>query len=268
MRTCPFNYTGSKSDYPELHYISEPVVDLFGGGGGFWSNIKSDMIVVNDANEALIKFQEMIYNADDAEYSEIVKRLYGETDAINTKEEFELLRDKYNETKDPLLFMCLVSTCTNNMVRFNKSWGFNQTWGKRKFNKSTNAKLDDFRNRIKGKNITFRSGSYLDISGFDDMLFFVDPPYLISAAGYNVGWNEKDEAKLYDFLKNKRFVMTNFLRRGDLYNELLRKAIADNGWSYETLRRGKMTAQKDRDATFDEIVVSSDASMTEKIFYR
>ena len=204
-KNCPFNYAGSKSEYSELFDIEQPIADLFGGGGGFWSNVNSKDVIVNDACEPLINFQRRIYESSTNEFESLITNLYSITSEVQSKEDYEGMRKSFNEKKDDILFYCCLACCTNNLIRFNKSGGFNQTWGQRKFNASMEAKLRDFRTRIKEKNIVFRTG---DFSGIDSTqtigrTLFVDPPYLISSAGYNTSWTESDEKRLYSFLENK-----------------------------------------------------------------
>lgn len=270
-KTCPFNYAGSKSQYVELFDVEQPIADLFGGGGGFWSNVKSNDIIVNDVCSPLIRFQKRIYEASDDQFESIILRLYGTTKLIETKEDYEKLRTLFNqgssdslyshyyggkiEKNDDILFMCCLSCCTNNLIRFNKSGGFNQTWGQRKFNASMESKLRDFRSRIKDKKIQFNIGDFQQIDSTGRILF-VDPPYLISSAGYNTSWTADDEKRLYSFLNGKDFILTNFLFRGDIHNTILEEFIRDNNLNVKVIKEGQMKAQKD-DTIFQEVAVSN-----------
>ena len=253
--TCPFNWAGSKSMYTEFFEYSTPVVDLFGGGGGFWSNVKSDDIIVNDVFASLIKFQKKIYESSNEEFEIIIKNLYEVTNKIESRELYETLRKSFNDTGDCELFMCLLSCCMNNLIRFNMRGGFNQTWGKRKFNKNMEEKLRNFRNRIIGKKIEFHIGDFekIDTTG---RVIFVDPPYLISNAGYNTSWTIDDERRLYSFLNGKDFILTNFLFRGDIHNTILEDFIKTNNLNVKILKEGQMKAQKDN-TTFQEVAVSN-----------
>ena len=226
--SCPFNYAGSKSAYTFLHDIECNVIDLFAGGGGFYSNVASGKVFVNDMNEHIISFQKMLYEMNDAQYAMLKKDIYSRTSAITSREAYEAMRSEFNHGKSPVLFYCCLCCCTNNLIRFNKKGGFNQTWGQRMFNSSMEYKLDSFRNRIRGKNIMFNTGSYQDIPQYENALYFVDPPYLITAAGYSTDWSESDDRSLYAYLYNKRFAMTNYLSRGTVTNEILRQAIHEN----------------------------------------
>jgi len=261
-KNCPFNYAGSKSSYIKLFNIDRPVVDLFGGGGGFWSNVKASEIWVNDINTDLINFQRIIYKSNTEEVLEICDKVEKITSRINDRESFEQLRSKFNENRNPILFYSLLSTCTNNLIRYNKSNKFNQTWGKRKFNPSMKENLINFHKRIKNKRITFTSLHFSDVLPGPDFLYFADPPYLISSAGYNSIWTEEQELHLYRYLSTKQFILTNYLTKGDAKNEYLAKFIKE--YPFDVLRRGKMMAQKN-DNNFTEICVYSSVDIQDSI---
>lgn len=254
-KNCPFNYAGSKSAYTELFDVNQPVADLFGGGGGFWSNVKSDDILVNDACDPLVRFQKRIYESTNDEFESIIRNLYEATKSVIQKEDYEKLRTFFNETKDDILFMCCLSCCTNNLIRFNLSGKFNQTWGQRMFNASMEKKLREFRARIKYKKVEFNIGDFekIDTTG---RVLFVDPPYLISGAGYNTTWTKNDENRLYKFLTGKDFILTNFLSRGAIHNTILEDFIKENSLFVKIINSGQMKAQKD-DTTFCEVAVSN-----------
>lgn len=261
-RNCPFNYAGSKSNYPELFSIDEPVVDLFGGGGGFWANAASKSVHVNDVNQDIIEFQKLIYGMNPEEFRAMLDKVEQITAAIDTKEKYEDLRRRFNETKNPKLFYCLVSTCTNNLIRYNLKGGFNQTWGQRRFNPSMRKKLEEFYDKIRQKNVTFSVGSFSDVPIMPGRVYFVDPPYLITNAGYNTAWGEHNEKALYDYLEGKRFVLTNYLKKGDTVNKYLGRFVENK--PYFVLREGKMKSQKNDDE-FVEVAVFSDNELMNKI---
>ena len=265
MSNCAFNYCGSKSDYTELHAIDEPVVDLFGGGGGLWSNVKSDTIWVNDVNDELINFQKLVHSMSDEQFEMLISKLYERTGEVNTREWYEAMRAKLNETRNPILFMCALSCCTNNMIRYNKSGGFNQTWGKRKFNPNMEKKLRAFRERIRNKKIDFLIGDFTNVPVMNDAVYFADPPYYITSAGYNTAWGEDNEYALYDYLSKVRFVMTNFITRGELENDILRHQIVKHGWMFRELRSGQMRAQRNKGDSYSEIIVTNDKKLYDLI---
>jgi len=267
IKTCPFNFSGSKSNYFNLHEINVPFVDLFGGGGGIRSNVKSNDIIVNDIITPLIQFQELIYKSSYTELNSIINDLFKITSKIESKEQYNSLRETFNTTNCPIVFMCLLSTCTNNMIRFNSNFKFNQTWGKRKFNSSMENKLRNFHSRIKHKNIIFYNESYETIN-HPEYLYFVDPPYLISAAGYNTSWSENKEKTLYNYLINKNFILTNFLKKSNIFNNILFSSIIENNWKFKILKTGKMKAQKNKNDIFEEIIVSNSNEILNSILVK
>jgi DNA adenine methylase Dam len=264
LSTCPFNYSGSKSGYVNLFSIEEPLLDLFSGGGGFWSNSKSADTIVNDINVDIINLQKLIYNMSYSELLEFIDKVSNITNCIESKDDYNNLRDNFNSSKDPVLFYSVLVCCMNNMIRYNSSGKFNQTWGKRKFSNSLKNKLIDFYNRIKVKQVEFTSNSFdviLQSPLCNNRLIFVDPPYLISAAAYNSSWNEQREKTLYELLRGKKFLLTNYLKKGDSYNEYLKDFIKD--YPYLKIRSGEMKSQRTQEQ-FIEILVASDLSILDK----
>jgi len=145
------------------------------------------------------------------------------------------------------------------------SGGFNQTWGKRKFNPSMEKKLREFRDRIIKKNITFSNVDFSNFPRKENILYFVDPPYYITSTGYNTTWGVGNERKIYDYLNGLSFLMTNFISRGNLRNDILETAISKNGWSYMEIRGGMMKGQKNREETYIEILVGDSQQTLNKI---
>lgn len=259
---CPFNYAGSKSGYKLLHSISEPVVDLFAGGGGFWSNCQSVDVIVNDISKPIIDLQKRIYDMTEKELIEFANDVEELTTPIkNDQQKFNELRASYNATKDPFLFYSLICTCTNNLMRFNGRGLFNQTWGRRNFGDSARSKLIDFHRRISGKKAMFLSLDFRQI--VFDRLYFVDPPYLITGAGYNGFWSESDERNLYSFLESKRFILTNVVTRGDRTNTVL--ANFAKKYPSRSIRSGRFRAQKNQSGIIDEVIVCSDQELLNSV---
>ena len=75
------------------------------------------------------------------------------------------MRETFNQEGaiDPFKFFSLCSSCTNNMMRFNKKFLFNQTFGKRSINDNTIQKLKDYSERIKSFDSIEQFDSQFDI---------------------------------------------------------------------------------------------------------
>jgi len=97
---------------------------------------------------------------------------------------------------------------------------FNQTFGDRTFNESMKNKLISFKEQLKGKNIIFLPCNFTDVCLWEVYprdFMYLDPPYLISEAGYNTLWSAKKEELLYSTLdtlteKGFRWGLSNVLK--------------------------------------------------------
>lgn len=208
MINTPFNYTGSKFKLlsqilPHFDYSKSYFIDLFTGGGSVYTNVvdKYQKILCNDVIKDLVDIhKELLFNKD--KFIEKVKSLcVSKTD----KEGFHLLRLSYNLDKSPEKLFALMLCCTNNMMRFNKSFLFNSTFGERTFNNSTQKKVDEFCAGLENykSKIEFKSESFENIwpDNPRDTFWFLDPPYnskINNGAGYNHMWKDRQDEALFD----------------------------------------------------------------------
>lgn len=102
-------------------------------------------------------------------------------------------------------------------------------FGKRNFNPSLKQKFKDFSNAIQKKDIEFTNKNFKDLNinklGENDFVY-LDPPYLVTEATYNTGWNEETEKELLslcDRLNEKgiKFAISNVLEHNGSKNEIL-----------------------------------------------
>ena len=251
----PFNYTGSKANLMEqlTHYFPKDCnvcYDLFCGGGGFFINSIPyfEKIIANDIITQLTDCYKWLQRT---EWPEISKVLNKRNINKNSKEEYSTLRDRFNSQKDFIDFFILVCSCTNNMMRFNKKLQFNQTWGKRNFNKSTEQKLKLYHEQLyQNGNIEFLNKNYYDFSfPLDSAPFiYLDPPYMITEAGYNSYWSKDLERRLYDFIdglndKNIKFMLSNVREHKGKINQHLERIskykIIELDFNYDKVARNK-----------------------------
>jgi len=253
------NYTGSKFKLleqilPEMDYSKSYFVDLFAGSGVVGFNVvdKYDKILCNDIIEDLVGIHKnVIYDFDI--FIEKVKILVV---AKEDQDGFNKLRKEYNENKSPEGLYALMLCSTNNMMRFNQKFEYNQTFGKRTFNSSTEKKLISFIEYIapyKNK-LYFSSKHFSDIKIIKPSMIYLDPPYLETEAGYNSYFSNSDGNKLYDYCKNldkngHSFMMSGVVgehkngKRSKLVDNLIsdgyRYKILD--FDYEKVARNKNT---------------------------
>lgn len=210
MINTPFNYTGSKFKLlpqllPNFDYSKSNFFDVFAGGGSVYTNVvnRYDNIYANDVIKDLVKIHKKIILEDS--FIEAVKLLCVYKDDA---EGYSKLRESYNNEPTPEKLYALMLCCTNNMMRFSKSFKFNQTFGKRTFNPNTQKKIDEWKQHICQyiDKLTFLSYNYVDIlpkmsCDLSDFMFYLDPPYYNTEAGYNAYWSKEHEKNLITFCR-------------------------------------------------------------------
>jgi len=237
MIQTPFNYTGSKHKLleqilPNLDYTKTHFIDLFSGGGSVYTNIldKYEKVLVNDIISDLIGIHKSLLESD-----EIIELTKSINPGKENKEGFLELRESYNNEKAPHKLWALMLSSTNNMMRFNKKFKYNQTYGERGWNDNTDKKVEEYKNHIRQfKNkITFTSKNFADIPiKSDKVMVYCDPPYSNTEAGYNAYWEKNDDLKLYNYLKEvdscgASFMISGVLTHGEVPCLLLEKLIND-----------------------------------------
>lgn len=235
----PLNYTGGKYrflDYiiPQIPKGIDTFVDLFCGGLNVGINVSAKHIIANDRLKQVIDFYRYLYTSDFKDVLESIFeiiKLYGLSD--ENDDAYYALRSDYNkDMSNPILLYMLVCHSFSNFIRFNDVGEFNNPFGQRTFNKSMKLNLSQFVNKMKSIDMIFVNNDfrYFDYSVLTENDFvYVDPPYLISDAPYNVyggGWCKQDDADLFDILDsltkvNVRWMMSNVLSHGGIENNEL-----------------------------------------------
>ena len=237
------NYTGSKFKLlhqilPEMDYTKENFVDLFCGSFVVSCNvvISYNKIIANDIITDLIKIHEQLIKGD-----EIIEKLKSLCPGKNNPEGYSFLRKEYNLNNSPEKLYALVLSCTNNMLRYNKSFEFNQTYGNRGFSNSTQEKIDNFTKHIRPfkDKIIFYSKHFEDVIIPENSMVYIDPPYTITEAGYNAYWHKDYDKKLYDYIininnKGNSFMLSGVLKHDGKTSILLDNLIND-GFKYKEL---------------------------------
>jgi len=271
------NYTGSKFKLleqllPEFDYTKPYFVDLFCGGGSVYTNIadKYEKLIVNDIIKDLIGIHHELLKSDD-----IISETKSICPSKDNSELFSKLREDYNINPTPAKLWALMLSCTNNMIRFNKKFKYNQTFGKRTWNQNTDKKVETFTNHIRQfkDKIRFKSIPFdqIEISS-DKIMVYADPPYgriknedgsigkkQISEAGYNAFWKEDDDIKLYNYLKSIDDKGSSFMVSGVLYHDgktcwMLDKLISD-GHRYKELQFDYNKVSRKGDKVTKEVII-------------
>ena len=235
----PTNYAGSKDKlmpqilkyFPDVNSVDK-FYDVFAGGLSVSINSPYNNIIANDIIKPLIQFYSNLKKSiDDGNLEQEIGKIVSYKVDKKSKEHFLKTREEFNKTSDPYLFFALVSSCTNNMMRFNKSFKFNQTFGERTINDNTIQKIKDYAYVLEKKKIKFYSKNYQELFKLNapskDDFIYLDPPYMISEAGYNAYWSKDLEEGLYKLMdeldsQGIRFMMSNVSKHKDIdkQNEL------------------------------------------------
>ena len=167
---------------------------------------------------------------------------------------FNKLRESYNLNKSPEGLYALMLCSTNNMMRYNKSFNYNQTFGKRSYNSSTEKKLNEFVKYISNysEKIIFSSENFNKINITKPSMVYIDPPYTsvqdkngniskrkISEAGYNNFYTTEDDINLYNYIlnldkNNHSFMLSGLLEHDGKQSWIMNKLIK-SGFNYKEL---------------------------------
>ena len=257
----PINYMGSKYKLLDslipLFPRAKNFVDLCTGGGSVYMNINHlyDNVIANEYINGVYQIHKNLQNnsfLNEAINQSVITK--------ESKENYLKLRDAYNTYREPEKLLALIWSCNSNMMRFNNDFDFNQTWGKRCFNKNTQRKLDNLK-RKDLSNVSFTNLSFEDVILPKDCFVYIDPPYSNTEAGYNAIWNKEEslieylkylidskvsfgisgvhngkENKIYDFLKTQGLIEYTF---GDLYQKISKKEKTNTEYYITNVNKGE-----------------------------
>jgi len=203
MIESPINYMRSKYTILDklipLFPKADCFVDLFTGGGSVYMNIanKYKKVIANDIIEDLIDIHRSL---KDKEFIKIAGEM--STMTKDSQDVYLTLRDYYNkENGGPEALLALIWSCNSNMMRFNMDFKFNQTWGKRSFNKNTLKKCELYQMN-NYSNVEFVSKKFYDVIIPNNAFVYLDPPYSNTEAGYNVFWKQEDDDRLIKLIES------------------------------------------------------------------
>lgn len=269
----PFNYTGSKHRILPLILDNIPnvtkVVDLFGGSGEVGLSIGIPCLY-NDLNKPLTCIIRTIQELSLGYMFDVINEYIAEFNlSKDNKNGFLNFRKQFNECRwfeyldytriDILRWQCCLALYTlmcysfNYQLTFNKKGEFCVPSGYKKssFNNSLRKKLTEYKYRLDefGDNFVVKSKDFNIIldefinsdENLSDILFFIDPPYLVSDDLYsrtnNLKWNLTKEKELYKKLltihdMGGKIMITNQLSKGSNKNEVLQDFITESNFNY------------------------------------
>jgi len=154
------------------------------------------------------------------------------------------------------------------MIRFNKSFKFNQTFGQRSWNSKTEDKINNWVAHIKQYSHKI-SYSSLDFSKIipknpDSTFIYADPPYFQTEAGYNAYWSKDNEIKLADYLINHHESKGTFLVSGvwgehkdGVENSPLLEKLVKKGFDKVELKYNYEKVGRNKGKTSKEIIIKN-----------
>ena len=184
----PFQYQGSKRALAPLSLAYLPgkarrLVDPFAGSGAMTlacaARGRAERFWVNDLNKPLAELLNLMINRP-----EELADSYGELwkgEAVDALEHFYTVREQFNRTQEPRLFLYLLARCIKGAVRYNSDGMFNQSPDKRRLG----TRPETMRQNIMAVSMLLRGRTVVTAHDFRDVLaavepedvIYMDPPY-------------------------------------------------------------------------------------------
>lgn len=120
-----------------------------------------------------------------------------------TKDTYYELRRQFNEDQDPRKFFCLLRTCRNGLVRFNKAGNFTSGFhlGRSGIRPETlKTVFADWRSKMQGRDVRFYVRDYREIQSDPGDYVYLDPPYRMTGTFYS---GEIDFADLWAWMRKQ-----------------------------------------------------------------
>ncbi len=183
-----FQYQGSKRALAPLILKFLPakmrrVVDPFTGSAAMTlacaAHMRAERFWINDLNKPLADLLNLMINRPE-ELADAYADLW-KGDAEDALEHFYTVREKFNRTQDPRLFLYLLARCIKGAVRYNSEGMFNQSPDKRRLG----TRPETMRQNIMGVSMLLRGKTVVTSHDFRDVLaaveiedvIYMDPPY-------------------------------------------------------------------------------------------
>lgn len=190
-------------------------IEPFVGTGAVGFNLAPKTAIFADINPHLINFYNDLRN-DKINHTIVRDFLTAEGIKLLDRdaEYYYEVRKRFNESPNSLDFLFLTRSCFNGMMRFNKKGGFNVPFCKKpaRFSKAYVTKIVNevlwLEDKIKTNDWTFLLMDYKDLiedyKDNENVVYYIDAPYVLRHSDYFNGWGEKEELELYKRLKNQK----------------------------------------------------------------
>ncbi len=186
-------------------------IEPFMGSGVVGFNVKPRKAIFSDINPYIIDFYTNLKEKKITSY--IIREFLEEHGKLLSEKDekyYYEVRERFNNEHNPLDFLFLNRSCFNGMIRFNREYKFNVPYGHKpeRFSKAYITKIVNQAKYIEEClqicDWRFECTSFEEaLSQADENSFiYCDPPYIGRHVDYYDSWNEDDERKLYEILKN------------------------------------------------------------------
>lgn len=184
----PFQYQGSKRALaplilPYLPAKFRRLVEPFAGSGAMSlacaARGRAERFWLNDLNQPLAELLNLMVNRPEDLADAYTELWRGE--AVDALEHFYSVREQFNRTQEPRLFLYLLARCIKGAVRYNSEGLFNQSPDKRRLG----TRPETMRQNIMAVSLLLRGRTVVTSHDFRDVLaaaeeadvVYMDPPY-------------------------------------------------------------------------------------------
>lgn len=209
-------------------------VEPFMGSGVVGFNIAPQRAVFADKNPHIINFYNKIKSG---EITACTVREFLEYEGSLLKklgdEHYYSIRERFNESHNPLDFLFLNRSCFNGMIRFNKNYCFNVPFGHKpeRFAKAYVTKIvnqvSHIEELLKRNDWSFYCQSFEKtiIDAPKNAFIYCDPPYIGRNVDYYDSWDENFEISLKDvlILSENLFMLSTWDHNDYRENEYIKK---------------------------------------------
>jgi len=269
-----FQYQGSKRALAPLIFAYLPrkarrFVDPFAGSAAMTlacaARGRAERYWVNDLNKPLAELLNLMINRPEDladAYAELWK---GE--AEDALEHFYTVREKFNRTQEPRLFLYLLARCIKGAVRYNNEGMFNQSPDKRRLG----TRPGTMRQNIMAVSMLLRGRTVVTAHDFRDVLaaaevedvIYMDPPYQGTSgekdSRYLAGLSFDDFVAALDGLNSRslRYAISYDGRTGDKsYGEPLPDYLGLQHFELEAGRSSQATLLGRDEETVESLYLS------------
>lgn len=184
-------------------------IEPFMGSGVIGFNVRPKRALFADINPHIINF----YNAiKKGEVTSAKAKTFLETEGLLLSQKgadyYYTVRERFNQTGNPLDFLFLSRSCFNGVIRFNKKGRYNVPFGHKpeRFVQAYVTKISNQINYVEAAvrhyDWSFVCADFRAITTeatHRDFIYF-DPPYIGRHADYYNSWSDQDEKDLFDYL--------------------------------------------------------------------